>query len=219
MYHASIRKLIVAFGSIFDEVHYEDEWGTEKRVPLNFSPKEKWLEKIESKKNADSLNYAVTLPRMGFMITDIAYSPERHLNPLSKIEDRRDVNTRKWMPNRVPYDFTFELYIATLKYETTLKLIETIVPIFTPELTVTIEDRKDFDLSNNITFNFDGSVNTILDFEGGFDSRRSILTTLTFRAQAYLYNDIRTLNRIRKTILNIGEMDTKKILETYIDLA
>ena len=50
-YHASIRKLVVAFGSLFDEIYISrtQEDGTEIKkikVPISYGPKEKFYRKI-----------------------------------------------------------------------------------------------------------------------------------------------------------------------------
>ena len=87
-YNQSIRKIVIAFGSLFDSVYvtrYEAD-GSEKekiRVPLAYGSKEKFVLKL-TQENSLSKNSRVqiVLPKMGFEITTMMYDSTRKINRL-----------------------------------------------------------------------------------------------------------------------------------------
>lgn len=205
-YHATTKKIIVAFGTIFDEVRFHDGFGREILVPLHYSPRAKWLESIQSYPDMDQHGIDTILPRMGFELTGLNFSPERHTNPINRFDDPDGDETNQFMYNRVAYDFQFDLNIATVRYEDLLKIIEQIVPFFTPELTVTINDMEQFNNPTNIPIVLN-SVSVQADYEGTMDSRRTVMGTLQFTAKGFLYSNIRKAGRIKRTILDLHNKD------------
>ena len=80
-YHEILRKTIISFGTIFNDIKIRHRDGagkesSEMRVPLAYGPMQKFLARLEQQ--AD-LNRAVqiTLPRMSFQTTNIAYDATR----------------------------------------------------------------------------------------------------------------------------------------------
>ena len=80
-YHQIVRKTIIAFGTLFNDVNirHQDKNGNDIsniKVPLAYGPVQKFLARLEQQ--AD-LNKAIqiTLPRMSFEMTSIAYDPSR----------------------------------------------------------------------------------------------------------------------------------------------
>ena len=69
-YNESIRKIVVAFGSLFNDIEIEqtNSGGTKEyvRVPLSYGPKEKFLRRIEEQSSiSNSTRVMITLPRLG----------------------------------------------------------------------------------------------------------------------------------------------------------
>ncbi len=88
-YNESIRRIVVAFGSLFNNIQLEStnsSGSTEYvRVPLSYGPKEKFLRRIEEESSIlDGTKVQMTLPRLGFDITDISYDSTRKRNTLEK---------------------------------------------------------------------------------------------------------------------------------------
>ena len=87
-YHETMRKVVVAFGTIFNNINIvrKNNSGTiiqKMKVPLAYGPKQKFLTRLD---NDPSLNkkVAVTLPRIGFEIANLAYAPVRKLNRVQR---------------------------------------------------------------------------------------------------------------------------------------
>jgi len=88
-YHSHIRKAIIAFGTIFNNIvvqrkNSEGEYVQSLRVPLAYSTKQKFLARIASIPTTDPASTAITLPRIGFEITGLNYNPTRKINVLTK---------------------------------------------------------------------------------------------------------------------------------------
>lgn len=215
-HHSTTKKIILCFATIFDEIQMEDDFGRLITVPLNFSQKEKFLDDIHKgvAYDMDATCYDTILPRIGFELSGINYAPERHTNPLNTIDARKDDGTEITMYNRVAYDLSFEVFIATRKLEDSLKIVEQIIPFFNPGLTLTAKDMNEYEDETNVTFNLN-SVAMNIDYEGSMDSRRTVLWTLGFTAKAYYYVDVKRADVIKQTILDFRHMDLNHRLAKY----
>ena len=83
-YHQIIRKTIVAFGTLFNDIHiiHDDRNGNEIskiKVPIAYGPTQKFLARLEQ---VEELNKPtqITLPRMSFEMVGIRYDNTRKLN-------------------------------------------------------------------------------------------------------------------------------------------
>ena len=76
-YHQHIRKAIIAFGTIFNNINIERKNSAGAiaqviRVPLAYSTKQKFLTRINRVTDSTTRGeVAITLPRMGFEINGI----------------------------------------------------------------------------------------------------------------------------------------------------
>ncbi len=80
-YHEILRKTVVAFGTLFNEIHVrhtgdKGENLSEIKVPISYGPKQKFLARILLQ---PELNKATTLslPRMSFEMNNIQYDATR----------------------------------------------------------------------------------------------------------------------------------------------
>lgn len=213
-YHQTVKNLIVAFGSIFDEVSFISEQNETVRVPISYAPKSKFVEFYNSEPSFDTYDSKFTLPRMAFELTGMNFAPERYNNPLGRITSD---NSTKFMYARVPYDFSFSLYLATKSFEESLKIVEQIIPYFTPELTVTINDQVDLSLKTDVPVVLN-SVGFNIDYEGSFESKRTIEWTLGFTVKSYMYSHVKTSDLIKETIVNMQQEDVDRKFSQLISV-
>ena len=191
-YHEILRKTIISFGTIFNAIHirHRDGAGQESsdmRVPLAYGPMQKFLARLEQQ--AD-LNRAVqiTLPRMSFETTNIAYDPTRKAGITQTFKATDGSKLRKvFMP--VPYNVGFELNILVKLNDDALQIVEQILPYFQPSFNVTIDlvnvigEKRDVPIVlDNISFQD--------DYEGDFATRRALIYTLNFTAKTYLFRPV-----------------------------
>ena len=191
-YHEILRKTIIAFGTIFNDIHIRHRDGAGKetsdmRVPLAYGPMQKFLARLEQQPD---LNRAVqiTLPRMSFETTNIAYDPTRKGGITQTFKATDGKNLRKvFMP--VPYNLGFELNILVKLNDDALQIIEQILPYFQPSFNVTVDligvigEKRDIPIVlDNISFQD--------DYEGDFATRRALIYTLNFTAKTYLFGPV-----------------------------
>ncbi len=89
-YHETMRNVIVAFGTLFNNIHLvrKNNSGAviqTMKVPLAYGPRQKWLTRLDSDANLDT-KVAITLPRLGFEIQNLTYDPSRKLNRVQKFK-------------------------------------------------------------------------------------------------------------------------------------
>lgn len=190
-FNNTIRKHVIAFGSLFNSVYVQTNrtGGIEKtRVPISYGPKEKFIQKIISESGInDQTHIQMHLPRMGFEINGLQYDPTRRINKLKKIKRVVDGEYLSSF-SESPYLYSFSLYIFSRSAEHNLQIIEQIVPFFTPDFTVTMNMNELFtkvDVPIVLT-----NVQVNEDYEGTFDTRRSLVTVMNFNMKGYIYSTI-----------------------------
>jgi len=203
-YNETIRKVVVAFGTIFNDIHLvrKDNSGTiiqTMKVPLAYGPRQKFL--VRLREDADlTKQVAVTLPRLGFEITGLSYDPARKLNRVQKFKKVKSDNNKQldtqYMP--VPYNVDFELYVLSKQSDDALQIVEQILPYFQPDYTVTINDNIEMGTKRDIPVILN-SVSYEDDYEGDFTSRRSIIYRFSFTTKFYLYGPV-TSSKVIKTV-------------------
>jgi len=221
-YHGALRKLVIAFGALFNNINIErvDEDGEIIKilpVPLQYVTKEKFIRRINDYASIDEPNPRIqeTLPRMGFEITGVSYASERKTNTIDKIFDKSTDST--YMFNRVPYDVDFTLYIAARKIDDAFRIVEQILPYFTPELNIRIQDMMDFSIVTNIPLILRDTAFEV-DSDGSFDDRRTVMWQLTFSAKTHLYGAVRGADLIKRSIIDLHNVpnDVAYFAEEYI---
>ena len=81
-YHEILRKTVIAFGTLFNDVHIqktnrdESQVISDLKVPLSYGPKSKFLAKLQQQQELNKAT-AITLPRMSFEMNSISYDPSR----------------------------------------------------------------------------------------------------------------------------------------------
>jgi len=192
-YHEIIRKTIIGFGTLFNNIHIKhyDKDDTnvidELRVPLAYAPRQKFLARLTQQSELNK-SVAITLPRMSFEMVSLQYDPSRKTGVTQTFKASDGTNLKKvFMP--VPYNIGFELSIYCKLNDDALQIVEQIIPYFQPSLNVTINlvesigEKKDIPIVlNNISFTD--------DYEGDFSTRRALIYTLSFTAKTYLFGPV-----------------------------
>jgi hypothetical protein len=115
-------------------------------------------------------------------MTTFQYDGERKLNTLNrKVKN----NNSQYQP--VPYNISFQMSILVKNAEDGTKIVEQILPYFTPEWTASVHlvpDMEDNPWDIPIILNDISSEDT---YEGNFETRRAIIWTLNFTMKGYLF--------------------------------
>ena len=207
-YHKQIRNTVIAFGTIFNNIHIKrlDSSGNPLqniKVPLSYSPKEKFIARLDQQASLTGTDssVAITLPRMAFDINGYSYDPTRKLNKNQKrgvVTTNADTTKLNTQYSPVPYDVSIELNVFTANSDDGLQIIEQILPYFQPDYTVTMIENSVMDSKRDIPFILE-SVNYEDTYAGDLTSTRRITYSLSFTAKIYLYGPIST-GAIIKTV-------------------
>ena len=225
-YYHSIRKLVVAFGALFQDIYIErrnknHELQKHILVPLSYGPKQKYLVRIKENPILESGNIAISIPRMAFLIDGIAYNPVRKLQSRTTNEFAYSYNQKRVQYVPVPYDINFSLYILIDNAEDGTQILEQILPFFTPEFTVTVNTLPDLALSHDVPVTLTNAT-----FEDNFDTefsdKRVIIWTLQFTMQGWVFGPVSEDNVgiIRRVITDIhsvggqGEITNEEVAKT-----
>jgi hypothetical protein len=202
-YHGAVRKTVVAFGTIFQnlQIEYRQADGSLERtttVPIAYAPKEKWYQRL--REDPDFLRqFEVDLPRVSFEITGYRYDPERKMGVMKNYIPIRcnDGQDRLFAP--VPWTIEFALYSYTRTQEEAFQIMEQILPFFGPVLTVTIDVIPEIGLSQDIPIslvNVSGNDN----YEGSLSETRTIIYQYLFSAQTHMYGPVDNSGHIIKKV-------------------
>ena len=192
-YHGLVRKYVAVFGTIFNDISIQRKNSSGNvtetiKVPLAYGPKQKFLVRISADERLDK-KVGMQLPRMGFDLTSMSYSPERMLHPLHNRTSRFKGETGV-VKSPVPYDFAFALNIFVKNADDGTQIIEQILPFFQPDFTVTINALPTMGIKIDLPIVL-GGVNVEDSYEGDFLSRRALIWTLDFTVKGYLYPNIK----------------------------
>ena len=205
-YHEAIRKYIIMFGNMFNDIYIsrKNNAGTRIqtiKVPIAYGPKEKWLARLRGDGNMDR-EIAAQLPRLSFEITNMSYAPNRTLNRMQKtvsISDGRDTLRQQFVP--VPYDLTVSLYGMFAGNEDAVQVVEQILPFFRPEWTNSVK------LVPSMGHYYD--VPTVLNdmsiedtYDGDFQTRRAIIYTFNFTVKGLMFGPVTKKGIIRRTLVD-----------------
>lgn len=206
-YHATTKKMITAFATIFDNILIDLGNGKEVKVPLHYSQGETFLYRTARYKNDEATIKPIAMPVMGFELSSMQFEPERHTNPMSRLQDSKMDPRRQYMFNRIPIGFNFELYIAVKRMEDGLKIIEQIIPFFTPELVIRVKGIEELNQATNIPVTLSSFSHSIIN-DGPLDGNiRAITFQLSFTMKGFLYPNIRNRKTIEDVIINMTDAD------------
>lgn len=194
-YNEIIRKTIIAFGTLFNEVYikHEENDGTDYsfiKVPIAYGPIQKFLARIEQKPDLRK-RVAMTLPRMSFEMTSLKYDNSRKVSAMQtfkaiKTTDKTE-QVKVFMP--VPYNIGFQLSIMTKLNDDMLQIVEQILPAFQPNFTLTINLISSIGEKKDVPITLEG-INMEDNYEGDYTERRALVYTLNFTAKTYLFGPI-----------------------------
>ena len=216
-YHATTKKMIVAFATVFDNILIDLENGREIKVPLRYVQGEKFLDKYAQYTDTQATVKPLTLPAMGFEWTSTNFDTERHTNTMNKLQDRQMAKTRTYSYNRTPVSWQFDLYIVTNRMSDGLKIVEQIIPFFTPHLNLRVRAIEELQEPDNVQLTLT-SFSHDINYDGSMDDARTITFQLSFTLHGYLYQDMKRHTSIKKSILNIENMTDSEMQERFMQM-
>jgi hypothetical protein len=221
-YHEHTRRAVAVFGTLFNDLYVIKRDGAgnqlqQIKVPLSYGPRQKFLARIRQEEQLTDPRLAIKLPRMSFEITSISYDESTRLTRGTqyKIPSASDPFGARTMFYPSTYRLGFELNIISKHQDDALQILEQILPYFQPEYTVTINE-----VDNNFKSDMPFVLNDVSlsdDYEGDFETRRSLIYTLTFETRIKYYGPLSDAgNVIRETKTNLSDLDMTSSGEPYV---
>lgn len=190
-YNETTRKYVSAFGTLFNDIRIsrKDNSGNTVQtmtVPIHYGPYQKFLAKLDQD---PALNApAITLPRMSFEITNISYDPARKLSSISRNSSAKvgDADSYITQFSAVPYNIDIQLNIMTKYMEDGTKIVEQILPFFTPDFTPKMDLLDDMSMAVDVPIILTDTTQEDT-YDADFETRRSLIWTLNFTMKAYFF--------------------------------
>lgn len=210
-YHKTLRKYVTYFGTLFNDIYISRVSSSNSvlqtiKVPITYGPKDKALARVEADPNLNR-PAAIILPVMAFEMTGLNYAGTRKLSTINKshIKVRQGDDSRlQYVYNPVPYDIDFSLYIMVKNAEDGTRILEQILPYFTPEWTATLNLIPELDVKMDIPVIIKST--TLSDnYDSSYEERRVLTWTIDFTMQGYLYGPIKKTGIIKLANTNFYE--------------
>lgn len=223
-YHKTIRKYVTYFGTLFNEIYItRDTTGTASdnsiRVPITYGPTQKTLARLDADPDLNR-PAAIVLPRLSFELNGLSYSGARKLTTINKghikIDATRDERL-KYVYNPVPYDLNFSLYVMVKNAEDGTKILEQILPYFTPEWTSTLNLIPELEVKMDIPVVIN-NVSVQDTYEGPVESDRLIIWTLDFTMLGYLFGPVKKTGIITLANINFYATDPSNTVDERVTI-
>lgn len=190
-YHGTLRKYVILFGTLMNDIYINRIDGNGEtvqtiKVPITYGPKDKTISKIQGDPD-NKRPVAIVLPRMSFEMIGIDYDPSRKLNTVQKYVSKDPKSNQvlyQYAP--VPYNITFDFNIYVKNADDGTRIIEQILPYFTPEWTTTVNLIPELNESVDIPLIIN-SVTLADNYEGSFEERRVLIWNMSFVMKGFLY--------------------------------
>jgi hypothetical protein len=214
-YNKNLRKLVVGFGSLFNNIiieHANPDGGDplQIRVPITYAPQEKFIRRLlEPSSITDTTRIETQLPKLSYIITSIAPDPSRRRNKFSDAGSLNQVNgvcqpTGKTIFQEVPVNVNLSLYIYTRHIDDTLQIVEQIIPYFNPEHFIQL-DMNEVHSGVNIPIIMTG--NSISErYDGDLSTRRINISSINFTAKSFIFGKVFGTTNIDSTNV-VNEID------------
>ena len=194
-YNRTIRKIVVAFGTVFNDIYvvrYTKDGLTAKetiKVPLNWGAKEKYITRLTSDPTLTK-SIATTVPRISFEMTGMSYDSSRKLPTTVRNFSANNATTVNAQYVPVPYNFDFSLSIYVRNTEDGTQILEQILPFFTPDFSVTVDFIPLMDPKYDMPIILN-SVSNETTYEGDMMETRMIIWNLEFTAKSHIWPPVK----------------------------
>ena len=184
------------------------------RVPITYAAGEKMLTRVREAVDSDRGSASVTLPIMSFEIISITYDKDRKLKSTGRSAyiNTADSSHVYYQYNPVPYNIGFQLNIWGKNVEDTTKIVEQILPYFTPAFTVTVGLIEELGVTTEIPIILD-AVEQRNEYETELKKHQPIIWTLTFTMKTNFWGPIKSAPVILFANTNLRIADARLTAE------
>jgi len=222
-YFSLIRKYVILMGTLLNNVRItrtdKDTHLTTAvmKVPITYSPKDKMLARVMQDPALDRGTGAPPLPMISFEMGQMKYDPDRKLNTIGRSTVKMSAADNspskfKYQYNPVPYNIEFKVYVYAKNVEDGTKIIEQILPYFTPDWTTTCNLIPEMEIAMDIPIILK-NIQLEDKYDGAYKDRRTIIWSLDFLLKGYLYGPVKNTAIIKFVDTNFYIPETDKIAD------
>lgn len=202
-YFGLIRKYVILMGTLLNQIRItrtnsSGDTTALLRVPITYAPKDKMLARITQDPGLDAQTAVAPLPMISFEMGRFFYDGARKLNTVGKVSvrDATDADKFKYQYNPVPYNIEFKVYVYAKNAEDGTKIIEQILPYFTPDWTTTCNLIPEVNVIMDIPIVLN-NISCSDNYDGQYKDRRAIIWQLDFVLKGYLYGPVKSSGIIK----------------------
>jgi len=191
------RKYVMLVGALFDDIFIQrtDAEGKEVeilKVPITYAPKDKMLARVMQDPGIARPTAVMPLPCMSFEIGQMKYDGARKLHTTGRtvVSNIVTPSSFPYQYNPVPYNIDFKAYVYAKNIEDGTKIIEQILPYFTPDWTTAVKMIPEMNILMDIPVVLH-SVAYSDNYDQKFEQRRAIIWTLDLLVKGYFYGPIK----------------------------
>lgn len=196
-YFGLLRKYVILMGTLLNNISITrtDKEGAVTsllRVPITYGPKDKMLARVMQDPGLDNQTATAPLPMISFEMGDMRYDGDRKLPTVNKtvVKDQSNTSIFKYQYGPVPYNIEFKVYIYVKNAEDGTKIVEQILPYFTPDWTTTIQLIPELNEQRDIPIILT-RVTQSDNYDGEYKNRRAIIWELDFVLKGFLYGPVK----------------------------
>jgi len=207
-YNKSLRKVVIGFGSLFNNIEVEhanpDDPNTplKIRVPITYAPQEKFIRRyLETSSINDGTRIENQLPRLSYMMSSVTPDPSRRRNRANTVASNNCTGTANVLSEEIPVNLSFSLFIYTRHIDDTLQIVEQIMPYFNPDHIIQLNLNS---TQTNVRIPITMVSNNITErYDGDFANRRINISSINFVARSYIFGKIQQLTTITDSDFSI----------------
>ena len=232
IYRSTIRTVCVVFASLFNNIYVRtynpDGTISDKlqKVEIAFAGKEQYAYWAEQKMRLPDGNTEIgkRLPRMSFDLTGINIDANKQLAPwvhhagIPKLSENEPIALSSYSPLACQFDI--QLSVWTKDIDTSIQILDQILPFFKPDVSVKVKENYDLPIINDITIIMN-SMSKIDNYEDGFDENRLIEWDIQFTISANIWQkNPDKSNIIKEVIVDFDDPSTISLIKgiNYYDL-
>ena len=206
-YFDTLRKYVMLVGTLFNDItilRYSDATKTiteAVKVPITYAPKDKMLARVIQDPDITKQT-AISLPIISFEMGDMRYDGSRKLPSIGKSTVKNSSSVFSYQYNPVPYNINFKIYVYVKNAEDGTKIVEQIVPFFTPDWTTSVILIPEMNITMDIPLILNSSVVLKDTFDEKMTESRALVWELDFTLKGYLYGPVKSGPVIKFTTTN-----------------
>lgn len=208
-YFSLIRKYVILVGTLFNNIKITrtDKNGNQTallKVPITYAPKDKMIARVIQDTAIDRQTATLPLPVISFEMGKMQYDGTRKLNTIGKATVKKDASLPsklKYQYNPVPYNIEFKVFVYAKNVEDGTKIIEQILPYFTPDWTTTVNLISEMEVTMDIPVTLT-NISYSDNYDADYKERRAIIWTLDLVLKGYLYGPIKKSGIIKFVNVN-----------------